>query len=319
MKKIVLSSLTFLLFFLFSCDEKENLSNNANLNIKNSKIEKKFFSIDTLIRKFEDSKDKHVIVVAHRGDWRNAPENTLQAIENCIEMGVDMVEIDVRETKDGKLILMHDKTVDRTTTGTGKVSELTWDYLQSLELINGIRRSTPHNIPTLEKALYTSKDKILINLDIKDYNIVEKCFKLIEQTKTQRQVIVKGQITYKDLKNQFGMYLDKAHFMPIVDLSKNNSSEIIQSYLSNFKPVAFEFIIPQDTLKMIKKFGDIRENGTSVWVNSLWPELSGGHDDEKAALDLTTYDWYIENNIDIIQTDRPQLLLNYLRDRGLHD
>ena len=50
-----------------------------------------------------------VLVVSHRGDWRNAPENSLQAFQNCIDMGVDMVELDLKKTKDGELILMHGK------------------------------------------------------------------------------------------------------------------------------------------------------------------------------------------------------------------
>lgn len=52
-----------------------------------------------------------VLVVSHRGDWRNAPENSLQAFQNCIDMGVDMVELDLKKTKDGELILMHDNTL----------------------------------------------------------------------------------------------------------------------------------------------------------------------------------------------------------------
>ena len=50
-----------------------------------------------------------VIVVAHRGDWRNFPENSLEAIDNAVRMGVDIVELDVKKTKDGELILMHDR------------------------------------------------------------------------------------------------------------------------------------------------------------------------------------------------------------------
>ena len=76
----------------------------------------------------KNSTNNYVLVAAHRGDWRNAPENSIQAIKNCIEMGVDMVEIDVRMTKDSALVLMHDNTIDRTTTGEGKVSEWTLDY-----------------------------------------------------------------------------------------------------------------------------------------------------------------------------------------------
>ena len=70
-----------------------------------------------LKEKLETPNDNHVMVVAHRGDWRNAPENSLQAIQYCIDMGVDMVEIDVRKTKDGHIVLMHDGSIDRTTNG----------------------------------------------------------------------------------------------------------------------------------------------------------------------------------------------------------
>lgn len=66
-----------------------------------------------------------VLVVSHRGDWRNAPENSLQAFQNCIDMGVDMVELDLKKTKDGELILMHDNTLNRTTNGTGKPEDYT--------------------------------------------------------------------------------------------------------------------------------------------------------------------------------------------------
>ena len=77
-------------------------------------------TVDHILKEFNEVANKSVLVVSHRADWRNAPENSLQAIQNCIDMGVDMVEIDLKKTKDGHLILMHDKTIDRTTTGKGK-------------------------------------------------------------------------------------------------------------------------------------------------------------------------------------------------------
>lgn len=96
-----------------------------------SQSENTSVTIDRLIVNLEDSENKEIIVVAHRGDWRHAPENSLQAIKNCIDMGVDMVEIDIRKTKDGQLVLMHDGTVDRTTNGKGRVSDLTLESLKS--------------------------------------------------------------------------------------------------------------------------------------------------------------------------------------------
>ena len=62
--------------------------------------------------------ESSVIVVAHRADWRNFPENSLEAIQSSIDMGVDMLEIDVQRTKDGVLMLMHEHNLDRMTNGS---------------------------------------------------------------------------------------------------------------------------------------------------------------------------------------------------------
>ncbi|MGO3307535.1 MAG: glycerophosphodiester phosphodiesterase family protein, partial [Sphingobacterium sp.] len=74
---------------------------------------------------FNENSDK-VFVVAHRADWRNFPENSIGAIRSAIAMGVDVLELDVQRSKDGVLVLMHDATVNRTTSGKGKVAEM--DY-----------------------------------------------------------------------------------------------------------------------------------------------------------------------------------------------
>ncbi len=274
-------------------------------------------TIEALIQNLENSENNEIIVVAHRGDWRNAPENSLQAIQNCIDMGVDMVEIDIQQTKDGQLILMHDRTINRTTNGRGLVKDFTLDSLKTFQLIDGLGMPTPHKIPTLEEALFLAKDKILVNLD-KSYHIFDKCYEVIERTNTLDQVIIKGVKNRSEVESEFGKYLDKVYFMPIVRLPNPKAKTIVDDYLENYLPIAFEFLIPQDTIEMIEYFDDIRAKGASVWVNALWAHLSGGHDDEKAALNPSVYDWYIENNINIIQTDRPQLLIKYLREKGLH-
>lgn len=276
-------------------------------------------SIQDKIANLEDSNNNQVIVVSHRGDWRNAPENSLQAIQNCIDLGVDMVEIDIRETKDGQLVLMHDKTIDRTTNGKGLINEWTLDSLKTLRLIDGLGVETQHKIPTLKEALEISKDKILVNLD-KSYEIFDKCFDVIKETGTQDQVIIKGSKQLFEVKKEFENYLDKVHFMPIISLPNADAETIVEAYLSSDElPIAFEFTVANDTTKFINQFKKIRERGASVWVNALWPQHNAGHDDEKAVFDSSIYDWFIKNNIDIIQTDRPALLLKYLRSKGLHD
>ena len=148
-----------LVVFLFnSC--KMNTQNNDEILIKNDGQETAI-ALEKILANLENSNDNKIMVIAHRGDWRNAPENSIQAIQNCIDLGVDMVEIDVRKTKDNQLVLMHDETLDRTTTGKGYVSDWTLDSLQTLFLKNEQGIATAQKIPALKEALLTSKNKAI--------------------------------------------------------------------------------------------------------------------------------------------------------------
>ncbi len=297
-------------FFLFSCTSSHQTEKKV--------IDREGKSIEQLIQNLEDSHNDEIIVVAHRGDWRNAPENSLQAIKNCISMNVDMVEIDVRETRDGTLVLMHDETIDRTTNGEGKVSDWTFDSIKSVRLVDGLNVPTEHQVPTLEEALMVAKDKILINLD-KSYDIFDKCISIAEKTGTLNQIVIKGAKSRSKVEEEFGQYLDQVYFMPIIRLPDPQADSIIYDYLENNLPIAFEFTVPSDTIGTIELFDEIREAGAGVWVNSLWPHHCAGHDDRKAAIDPSTYDWFLDRKVDMIQTDRPALLLEYLRSKGMHN
>jgi glycerophosphoryl diester phosphodiesterase len=307
-------------FLLNSCNTKSTLDKNEELGetLTDAK-QNKTISIQEKIANLKNSHNKEIIVVAHRADWRNAPENSLRAIQNCIDMGVDMIEIDVRKTKDGHLVLMHDKTIDRTTTGTGLVSDITFEELQKLFLMDGTGQPTRKKVPTLKEALELSKDKILVNLD-KSYDIFDKCFEVVKETGMQDQVIIKGAKSIQVVESEFGEYLDKVLFMPVIKLPDTNEDAIIKDYMnSENPPVAFEFVFEDDSIDQISKFKFYRDSGISVWVNSLWAHLCGGHDDESASENVNNYQWYIDNNVDIIQTDRPELLLKFLRSKNLHN
>lgn len=136
--------------------------------------------VDEIRDELLNPNNNSVLVVAHRGDWRYAPENSLAAIENVIKMGCDVVEIDIQKTKDGHLILMHDNTLDRTTTGHGKISDQTLNDVKKLKLRNGLGIHTRHTVPTLEEALLLAKDKIMINLD-KAYPLFDEVYELLEK------------------------------------------------------------------------------------------------------------------------------------------
>lgn len=263
---------------------------------------------------------EQVLVVAHRGDWRYAPENSLAGIENAIKMGVDVVELDVQKTKDGHLILMHDATLNRTSTGKGKISEWTLDSIKTLKLRNGCAIRTIHSVPTLEEALLLAKGKIMINLD-KAYPIFDEVYALLKKTGTTKQVIMKGTQPVEQVKKEFGKYLDEVLFMPIVNLDKPDALQQIKSYVEGLHPVAFELLFVSDSNKLPVEVAHMLKGKSQIWYNTLWDTMAGGHDDDMSLDNPDKGYGYLINTLDarILQTDRPAYLLEYLRKKGLHD
>jgi glycerophosphoryl diester phosphodiesterase len=258
--------------------------------------------------------NKNILVCAHRGDWRNAPENSIQAIKLASQMGVDMVEIDVRTTKDDVLVLMHDETIDRTTSGKGRVSELDYSALQDLQLKNAIGTWTKNKIPKLEEALRFSKDKIDLNIDLKDQSQLQRVLKLVEELGMLDQVLFKQNGVVTTAKSTFGSYLNRIRFMPIVDLSDENALKTVKEYLeSNIKLEAFEILVEAESSDFFKMKDLIKSKGQKIWINSLWDNMCANHSDDRAIDDIGVYQWYIDHGIDMIQTDRPQLLMDFLK------
>lgn len=106
-------------------------------------------------------------VVAHRGGARlGPPENTLQAIEKAIEVGADLIEVDIRQTRDGHLVLMHDVTVDRTTHGKGRLADMDLEEVRTLEVRH--EGTDIIRVPTLREALMLMKGRIDPDLDYKE-------------------------------------------------------------------------------------------------------------------------------------------------------
>ena len=105
-----------------------------------------------------------VLVAAHRAAHNNYPENSLAAVQEAIDLGVDIVEIDVQVSKDGVPVIMHDATIDRTTNGSGEPRKFTLEELKSFKLKGG---DVIHQIPTLAEMLTLGSDKIFFDLDMK--------------------------------------------------------------------------------------------------------------------------------------------------------
>jgi len=109
------------------------------------------------------------MVVAHRGFSGRFPENTLRSFREALQLPIDAVELDVRRTKDGVLVVIHDPTVDRTTNGRGRVADLTWDELQRLDA--GAWKGSEfvgERIPRLEEVLKLIDGCVVVFVEIKE-------------------------------------------------------------------------------------------------------------------------------------------------------
>ena len=264
--------------------------------------------------------ESSVIVVAHRADWRNFPENSLEAIQSSIDMGVDMLEIDVQRTKDGVLMLMHDHNLERMTNGSGNIAETTWEEISKLNLKDHQGNLTEYKVPTLEQALLLCKDRIMINRDKAD-RYFDEVFALLEKTGTTNLIVMKGGQPANQVKEKFGTYLDKVIYMPVVTINNVESEKAIYDFLNDLKPVALELCYSNAESPVPLKMAKELKGRSLIWYNTLWDWLCAGHHDDKAVEDLEgTYGYMIDTlGARILQTDRPQLMLDYLRSRKLHE
>jgi glycerophosphoryl diester phosphodiesterase len=274
-------------------------------------------NVQSIIKKFRDPNNKKVLVAAHRGDWRNAPENSILAYQKAIDMGVDIIEVDVQKTKDGHLVIMHDQTVDRTTDGKGRVSDLSLEEIKKLYLRNGLGRVTHHTIPTLEETMLLVKGKVLVDLD-KCYPFMNEAYAVLIKTGTLDHGIFKGFKTAAEVRKEYGNMIDKVMYKPIVSLDSPDAEMIIRDFQRELKPVCFELNFQRDTAPVLKKFDTIKMNGSTIWINSLWASLSAQHNDDVAETDVeSSWGWIVKSGANVIQTDRPKELIAYLKDKGL--
>lgn len=278
-----------------------------------------------------------VLVVAHRachapapsrGLTAAVPENSLAALDRCVALGVDMVEIDVRRTADGALVVLHDPTVDRTTNGHGRLADMSLAQVKALRLKAGGSRGTflsTEAPPTLDEFLAHADGRILINLDVKE-PIADVVAVVVGQSGGAGMVLVKalareGAPPLADLP----AYSSLA-FMPMVGAVKGRA-------LGDPAVIAAQQVLAENRIPAIE-LCDLRRTDfkavraaarlarVRLWSNALarkglqgaWARARAGG---AAADGSWTWRRLIDDEVTVIQTNRPAALLDYLERRGL--
>ncbi|RLI04269.1 hypothetical protein DRO26_04925, partial [Candidatus Bathyarchaeota archaeon] len=222
---------------------------------------------------------KKVLCIAHRGASGYEPENTLRAIRTAITMGADMVEVDVRPSRDGYLMVIHDETVDRTTDGSGYVENMSLNELKKLDA------GMNEKIPILEEVVETIKGKVKLVVELKKAGMEEKVVKIFEQTNMVEEVIVTSFIhesvkKVKELNQKIktGIIFKCTPINP-VKLAREAKADVI------FPEYRYT------TEEMIKK---IHDEGLTVYIWTI--------NNRQLA------DSFIETGVDGIVTDKPDIL-----------
>lgn len=317
MKKL---TLVILLFALFSgCKESPKTEATASISPKSSYATN---SASKVLKHLQNPSKDYVLAVSHRGDWRYAPENSLMAVQRCIDLGLDVVEIDVRLTKDGHLVAMHDKTVDRTTNGKGLLSEMSLEEVKALRLKNacGVKHSR-QQVPTMEEIMTLAKDKIMINLDKTEGETVREAYNILVKTGTVKQAIFKGNDPLEVMRKKYGGLMDSIIYMPKIWYDTPNKTEYLRTFNEELDPIAYEMLFDTEESPVFAEIPNMHKAGITVLAIALWDELCAGHTDEVALLEGpdAAWGWLIDHGANAIMTDRPAELMDYLRSKGLHD
>ena len=273
------------------------------------------------------SKDRNYVFVAmHRGDWRNFPENSKGAILSSIALGADIVELDVQMTKDGRFILNHDNTLNRTTTGKGKVSNLTLEEIKKFKMRDSRGKPTDYDILTLEEALELTRGKIIMNID-KFTEHPREILDAVAAVGALKEVLVKSTHSPDDARKFFGPYWNDVEsgellYMPVIQFCWNKHEKAAHDlplWLSKEPRKASLYEICVDAPTHAAVFGKAlnAKGEPRLWVNTMWDELDAGHGDKRALLDPeANWGWILEQGATMLQTDYAAELIVYLMRKG---
>jgi glycerophosphoryl diester phosphodiesterase len=255
-----------------------------------------------------------VLVAAHRGYWRGAPENSIPGFQLAIAHGADMIELDVQRTSDGQLVLMHDTSVNRTTNGTGEISSKTLAQMKALRLREGLGGAqaalTDVQVPTLKEALQAINNRALINLD-KAWAFRDQIYAELVETGTLETAVFKGSAPVADVE-AFRAKDPRIMYSHIVDDA--NAADMTK--FGNHPPESFEIVFDRLTDPQIQPAAVAAAKAQSrIFINTMWYGLAGRYTDEASLINPANgWDPVVNRHLaDVVQTDNVDEFKRWLR------
>jgi glycerophosphoryl diester phosphodiesterase len=250
--------------------------------------------------------EAYPLISAHRGgvDIKGYPENSMEVFKYMLRQTPAILELDVSMTKDSMLILMHDRTIDRTTSGSGRVDQLLWDDIDDLKLKDDFDNITNFEIPTFDEVLKWGRKKAILSVDVKRGVPFEKVIRMIQKRKMQDYVMV---ITYSVEDAQKVYRIDPSLQISVSIRNMEEFDRFMNSGIPVDNMVAFTGTIG------IKPdlYQKLHDKGIPVIVGTM------GNMDRSAEASGKNeiYREIIEKGGDIIATDRPVVASEMIRKR----
>jgi glycerophosphoryl diester phosphodiesterase len=237
-----------------------------------------------------------IAVISHRGEHLHHPENTMPAFRAAVEAGADFIEVDVRTTADGRLVLQHDDTVDRCTNGHGKVSAMTFEEIRKLDAgakFNAEFAGT--TVPTFEETLEFAHGKIGVYIDSKQIS-AKDLVEAVGKYRMDDNVVVYGGL---NLHREVQKLNPRLKIMP-----ESENVEWTTRFMAELHPqvVAFDAHDWKDEIIAI-----VQAAKAGIYVDRL-----GLADNPEMWLEA------IRRGATGIQTDHPAELVRLLREKGWH-
>lgn len=173
-------------------------------------------------------------ILAHRGAFGYAPQNTMAAYKKAIEMNSDGIELDIRLSKDGKIVICHNSTIDETSNGSGEISEMTYEEILKYDFSKEFPEYSPQHAPLLSEVLELFKPtNMLINIEVKDSDSAIPAIELVKKMEMQGQIVYSS-FNHRCIKNM-------REYDPSIDaglLYGEEVSEDMESYIKEYNATA---------------------------------------------------------------------------------
>lgn len=202
-------------------------------------------------------------MIAHRGASAYAPENTMVAFKRASEIGADAIELDAKLTRDGVIAIIHDVTLDRTTTGKGKVNSINFKEIRKLDAgKNFSKEFEGERVPSLREVFEYTANRIMVNVELTNYtsvwdNLPEKVIELVTEFGIENEILISSFSPFALIKSKRIM-----PELPIGLLVHEREPELI-SYLKKII-TRYEFFHPQETLIRRRNVNEYYEKNKSL-------------------------------------------------------